>query len=177
MLKHRLNGYFEKLDSWDSLRTDAPRTWPWPTRHGEDFRQFGHAWNLTGAEIREFIVAVRRINRARHRAVRRVASRSLIRCVGASWRRVTNDTRLLLPVYAMLSVWCYAMGQGRERVKGALWRTIGEKERVTVRVYDARKEIEGRYHRSWVSLEFLVLSSFICIDNTIDNTIWDLGNG
>jgi len=116
---------------------------------------------------------VRRINRARHRAVRRVASRSLIRCVGASWRRVTNDTRLLLPVYAMLSVWCYAIGQGRERVKGALWRTTGEKERATVRVYDARKEIEGKYHRSWVSLESLGLSSFICIDNTI----CDLGNG
>jgi len=67
----------------------APRTWPWPTRHGEDFRQFGHARNLAGAEIREFIVAVRRINRAWHRAVRRVASRRVAFPDTLRWRVVT----------------------------------------------------------------------------------------
>lgn len=99
------------------------------TRHGEDFRQLGHAWNLAGAEIREFIVAVRRIKRARHRAAQRVASRSLIRCVGASrrvasWRRVTNDNAAVTSsVRDAVSLTLRNDGEkerGREREEGVL---------------------------------------------------------
>jgi hypothetical protein len=86
-------------------RRDAPASQtsrPRPTRHpGEDFRQLGRTWNLAGAEIREFIVAVRRINRARRR--RRVAPPDTLR-----WRAVTSSDKRQRDCYFQRARRCQA---------------------------------------------------------------------
>lgn len=135
---------------------DVPRKrdlWPplVPLVTREDFRQLGHTWNLAGAEIREFIVAVyRRINRVRRRAAQRVASRfpDTLR-----WRVVTSRDKRQRGCYlraarVMLSAWRYATRKREEeRIVGCAWQrekaTSEKKKGELERVYDARKEIEG----------------------------------
>lgn len=110
----------------------------------------------------------RRINRARRRAARRV---SLIRCVGASWRRVTNDNAAVTFArgYCQLDAtrrteargYIGRKGRVRERArlggKGDVGKEKGEDDyyRRLERVYDARERNRRvGNHRSWVSPAF-----------------------